>query len=82
MHGIHPQVVPHSLTGITASRSRPSGQPLVCVMVRQCRTVVPFLSFELAALAVAPPQLMGFVVSWGLKWSAAAGLVTGGVVMW
>lgn len=82
MHGIHPQVVPHSLTGITASYSRPDGQPLVCVMVRQCRTVVPFLSFKLAAMAVAPPQLMEIVVSRGLKWSSAAGLGTRRVVMW
>lgn len=60
----------------------PLVQPLVCVIIRQCDTVVPFLSFKLAALAVAPPQLMGFEVSWGLKWSSAASLGTGGVVMW
>lgn len=55
MHGIHPQVVPHRLTGFTASRLDPSQ---ATSGVRDGQTVPHFLSFKSAALAIAPPRLL------------------------
>lgn len=55
MHGIHPQVVPHRLTGFTASRLDPSqATPGVC----DGQTVPHFLSLKSAALTTAPPLLL------------------------
>lgn len=75
MHGIHPQVVPHRLTGFTASRLDPSQATAgVC----DGQTVPHFLSFEVGRFGHCATSFVEIVVLRGLKWLSTARLGTGG----
>lgn len=60
MHGIHPQVVPHSLTGFTASRMDPPGRTPWCAWWFDSVVLLSFFDFQVGRFDRCAISIVGY----------------------